>query len=367
MKVLVVGGGGMIGQSIVKEHIKNGDDVYVHDLRLNKYIDYSSMVGINLSDEILSEGMSNVMDTMKFDIISDQAAYVSVGESQVRIGKYMENNIAHTADLLESILESGHTPEMIMLAGSMGPYGEGARSCLTCGEIFHLINPRTTITIPCPYCDAVSGPVPIKETSLLMPKSVYGISKMTQENLVELFGRTHGVPVVSLRYFSVYSLDSNPNNPLTGVLSIIANKYLNSDTIVMNEDGSQTRDLIRNTECARAHFLATRKDKITSRVLKLNIATGVSHSIREIADEFMRNVPDPKMVVYNNEVRVGDIKDSLAYVNEAGRTMGFYAPNTVMEDIKTYCEYILANRERFTGKDTCAEADKILEKHQLFK
>lgn len=51
---------------------------------------------------------------------------MGVGESQYNVSKYVDNNVGFTAKLLQSFVSNkGHLPKVFMLAGSMGPYGEG--------------------------------------------------------------------------------------------------------------------------------------------------------------------------------------------------------------------------------------------------
>lgn len=368
-KILVVGGGGMIGRAICSAHLDYGDDVYVIDTRVNPYVDYSTMLGTDLTEDVNREGLTQVLKGMKFDIISDQAAYVGVGWSQVKISQHINNNVGHSADLLNAIIDSGEFPKKLMLAGSMGPYGEGMRKCPDCGNIFDVPRGRTELDIKCSQCGTESVAVPNSESTPMHPQSMYAVSKMAQEYMYRVFCQTYGIPGVSLRYFSVYGLRSNPNNPYTGVLSVIANKIINAEDIELNEDGSQLRDLIRDTECARAHLLATNTD-LPDMFSSFNIATGKAYSLREIAEDMIRCMKcegiEPKLR-FNLKMRKGDVKDCRGITIRTAKALGFNSPSTVKQDIVTYCNFVMANIYKFTNKDTCKEADNELNKYKIIK
>ena len=152
MKVLVLGGKGLIGQAIVKHHLSKGDDVYTWDDESNKFNDYSNCIGKDLyiwNSEYNCETLKEALIKYKFDIISHQAAYVGVGDSQLNPKKYLDNNIGITSELLQAMIDTGIFPERLILAGSMGPYGEGNRICSECGEIIDNIT-RYEIDILCP-------------------------------------------------------------------------------------------------------------------------------------------------------------------------------------------------------------------------
>ena len=59
------------------------------------------------------------------------------------------------------------------------------------------------------YGDLVA--IPMREDSLLQPVSPYGVTKLSAEQLCYLYYVNHGVPTVSLRYFTVYGPRQRPD------------------------------------------------------------------------------------------------------------------------------------------------------------
>jgi dTDP-L-rhamnose 4-epimerase len=356
-KLLIIGGGGLIGQEIASRHIAGGDEVYIYDKELNPYNNYNKLKGIILSKDLSIEMVTKYE---KFDIISNQAAYVGVGESQYNFHKYTQNNIGFTSELLQSLINMRqNTPSKLILAGSMGPYGEGPYYC----EQHQIIYPsRTSIEQPtCEYCNNRVNSIPISEEMKRMPKSVYGITKMAQEDLYRVFSSVYKIPSVSLRYFSVYGLESNPNNPYTGVLSVIANKIINSPSVNLYEDGSQTRDLISAKDVAEAHWHTCHEMKSVNLFEEFNIGTGISVSMNYVASKMLKILSPDKSIIFTGEYRNGDIKHSQASIKKILRCTKWTPKQNIDSAINLYCDYIINNWGEFSSKgDTSFEEHKRL-------
>lgn len=357
--VLVTGGGGLIGQAIAEKHLSAGDDVYIYDNRSNPFNDYSKLHGTDLSS---IQNLDELIRYKKFDIVSHQAAFVGVGESQYNVLKYVDNNVTFTAKLLQAFVSNKeHIPGLFMLAGSMGPYGEGPYKCPEHGIIYPS---RTSIQVPgCPTCGGDLTPVDIDESCELHPKSVYGLTKKAQEDLLQVFSQTYGMRAISLRYFSVYGVNSNPNNPYTGVLSVIANKIINSPQVSMYEDGNQTRDLICAHDVASAHFMASNIGKDFT-FEAFNVGTGKSRSLRDVSERMIARLSPEKPLVFTNEYRFGDIKHSRANCEKLKNHTGWEASIELDKAIDDYCTFILENWSKFSTKeDTSAvEHSRLKEK-----
>ena len=359
MNILVTGGYGLIGQAIVKKHISEGDTVYVWDNRSNPYVDYNNVQGIDLYST--HGNLYSAIKDYDFDIISIQASKVGVGESQYKPGEYLMNNLSCVTEIIQACVDLNKFPKKIMFAGSMGPYGEGEYLSKEL-EPWYPYNKyiRDNMEQELYFGKGLS----LDETINKNPVSFYALSKMFQEQTLELFSKLYNVPVISLRYFSVYGNMQNPNNPYTGMLSIIANKILNSDVIELNEDGLQTRDLIHCDDIADIHNIIC-KNKTGCMFYSYNIGTGQSITLKELAEKMIDYTNCTKKLVFNNKVRKGDIKHSCANISKI-KQMYNWEPKIKLEDsIKEYCNFIIQNKKSFTTEDTCKQADEELKKRGL--
>ena len=356
-KILITGGAGLIGQMIAVKHINEGDDVYIYDNKSNVFNDYGELAG----EDITSFGsIEEVVKENKFDIISHQAANVGVGESQYMPAKYVENNCLFTSRLLQAIINCrDNHPELFILAGSMGPYGEGPYICKYHNEVYPLRNKAEDPL--CPYCLLPISPIKIKESAQRYPKSIYALTKMMQEDMVKIMAESYKIPSVSLRYFSVYGINSNPNNPYTGVLSIIGNKILNNSTIDLYEDGNQTRDLISANEVAVAHYLSS-KFCTPQFFEEYNIGTGKSIRMADVANRMVSNLAPWKKINYTGDYRSGDVRHSCADIEKFKAKTGWHPCDEIYGAIDNYCRFLRDNRDKFTkiGDTSLAEHENLM-------
>jgi dTDP-L-rhamnose 4-epimerase len=361
-RVLITGGAGLIGQAIAKRHALGGDKVYLYDKRLNKFNNYNNLIGEELD---ATQPIDKYIKKYKFQIISIQASHVGVGESQYSIQKYVSNNLCALSSVLESLSKNSYSLTKILLAGSMGPYGEGPYLCSEHG-VKHPV--RINIANPtCDSCGMVMYPQAITENSKINPISVYAFTKAAQEQLLEVFSNTHKIKSTSLRYFSVYSVESNPLNPYTGVLSIIANKLLNGPVLTLYEDGQQTRDLICDEDVAEAHFLESHFNN-SQYFDAVNVGTGISVSLAEIAIKMRDALAPHKAIIYSKELRSGDIKHSKASIAMIKSRLNWAPQVAIMSGITDYIAFIEKNRKKFTiGIDTTEEESRRLISNRILR
>lgn len=356
-KILITGGAGLIGKRVAEKHLEMGDDVYIYDDLSNPYNDYSEIIGKNL----YGQGLKHIIRSYKFDIISHHAARVGVGQSQYEIGKYFGNNVQFTAILLQAMVDMDTFPKQLILASSMGPYGEGQYKCNNYVTV--LEGQREEIN---PHCICGEELIPLRslESAIRIPQSMYALTKMTQEEMFRIFAYTYSVPTIALRYFSVYSTTSNPLNPYTGVLSIIANKILTSSEIELNEDGLQTRDLIHVNDVANAHYLAT-KVKFYDNFVPLNICTEKSVTLKYVAEKMKKLLKSNKKIVTNGKIRKGDIRHSRGRSVSARYFLDWNPKIDIDLGIKLYCDYIISHMDEFEKLDTAKIETENLEKRGL--
>ena len=86
------------------------------------------------------------------------------------------------------------------------------------------------------YGDNVA--IPMREEALPQPVSPYGVTKLAAEQLCHLYYVNHGVPTISLRYFTVYGPRQRPDMAFHRFIRA----SLDGQPITLYGDGEQTRD-----------------------------------------------------------------------------------------------------------------------------
>lgn len=125
--------------------------------------------------------------------------------------------------------------------------------------------------------DSESG---ISEEHPTKPASPYAGSKLAAENLAEGYYHGYDLPVTILRPFNTYG-PYQKTNMAGGVVSIFTSRDIDGQTLKIFGDGTQTRDLLYATDCARFVVDATFSDACVGEVL--NAGLGEDISINDLA------------------------------------------------------------------------------------
>jgi dTDP-L-rhamnose 4-epimerase len=257
---------------------------------------------------------------------------VGVGQSMYEIAEYTEVNNYGTAVLLDAL--SRRSVERLVVASSMSIYGEGlyrdqqghiVGSCAR--SIEQLRGGQWEVCGP--QGDALD-PLPTPESKVPSCASVYALSKYDQERLCLIVGGAYGIPTVALRLFNVYGPRQALSNPYTGVLAIFAARLLNGRPPLVNEDGRQRRDFVSVHDVARAFAQAMDSDEADGGVF--NIASGVSHSVREIAEQAAAALHQPEIrPEITGKFRIGDIRHCFADIGQAHQVLD-YTPRVGLQE-----------------------------------
>jgi UDP-glucose 4-epimerase len=212
---------------------------------------------------------------------------------------YTENNILATQQLLEASVDSGL--DAFVFASSSSVYGD-------------------------------SAPLPMTEDVALHPVSPYGVSKLAAEKLCELYHVNHGVPTVSLRYFTVYGPRQRPDMAFHRLLRCA----LEGGTFRLFGDGGQTRDFTFVDDAVAATLAAAERGTGGS---VYNIGGGSRVSMLEVI-ETVRRVTGRKLNVEIEARQKGDMRDTYADTTKARRDLGYEARTSLPAGIGREWEWI---------------------------
>lgn len=322
-KILITGGAGMIGQEIARQLDPKKWEVLLFDDFSNPFTPTEGYIGRNLSPGYT---IHDVLEEEWPDVISHHAAAVGVGESMYNPLRYVEQNCLFTGELIQAIIDTSWKGEL-MHASSMGIFGE---------QMW-----------------------PATESIDEFPKSFYGLTKKFQEHALWMMANNYpGIELCSLRYFSVYSSTFNPENPFTGLLSIIVDQILDGGPVELYGDGYQTRDLIhvRDVASIHNHILET-----GIRWESINVCTGESLSMREIATMICQEFGYTGEVIFNGKHRAGDILES-----QGGNALLLsewpFKFISLKAGIREYREFIEANRDKIKAGSVKRENKNIADR-----
>lgn len=249
-KVLITGGMGFIGSHLCDALLKEGHDVIILD-------DLSSSSTTNLSAENLER--ITFIKASVFDIhdhrdalegvnhIFHLAALISGYDSLNEPDAYIDLNIRALMRILELARDLGNVK--LSFASSSTVYGNGTA---------HI---RAESLVP-------------------EPMTMYALSKLAGEHMLEMYHQLYKFDYVALRLFNVYGPRQNPTHPYANVTCKFSQAAALGMPIKLYGDGQQTRDFIYVGDVVTA-FMATMQP--TPQRL-YNVGTASDHSIKHLID-----------------------------------------------------------------------------------
>ena len=170
------------------------------------------------------------------------------------------------------------------------------------------------------YGDAVE--MPMKEDAMPQPVSPYGVTKLAAEHLCNLYCSNHGVPAVSLRYFTVYGPRQRPD---MGFHRFLRATIL-GEPITLYGDGEQTRDFTFVADAVRA-TIAAAEHGVPGRVY--NVGGGSRVTINDVIAMIGR-VAGRRPPITVDPAQKGDMRHTFADTSRA-RTDLRFAPAVDLE------------------------------------
>jgi UDP-glucose 4-epimerase len=170
------------------------------------------------------------------------------------------------------------------------------------------------------YGDAVE--MPMREDAMVQPVSPYGVTKLAAEHLCHLYAVNHGVPTVSLRYFTVYGPRQRPDMGFHRFFSAL----LEGRPVVQFGDGLQTRDFTFVADIVTATAAAAVRG-VPGRVY--NIGGGSRVSLGDVFAMIAR-VSGRRLDIDQQPAQKGDMRDTYAETSRARADLG-YQPSVDLE------------------------------------
>ncbi len=162
------------------------------------------------------------------------------------------------------------------------------------------------------------------------PISPYGVTKLAAENLCRCFADEVGLPVVVLRYFSVYGPRQRPD---MGYFRFIE-AMLKGEPITVYGDGHQVRGNTYIDDCVEATIAAMEAPVGET----YNLGGGETASVWEILGKLEKTI-GKKPIVRSAEARPGDQRSTFADTSKLSRHLNWEARTPLDEGLRRQVEW----------------------------
>src|SRR5688572_17197601 len=329
--VLVTGGAGYIGSHLVDRLVADGYAVTVLDNlepqvhRTGTWPSYANPRAQYVRGDVRDRSVFEPL-VLASDAVVHFGAAVSVGQSMYQVDRYVDVNTRGTALLLDILVNAKHHVEKVIVASSIGVYGEGAYRCAACGPVAPGIRSTEQLAARdweqhCPRCGRHVASIPTPEDKALYRDNIYSMTKYHQEEMVLLIGKTYGIPAVAPRFFNVYGPRQSLSNPYAGVAAIWLSRLLNGKPPVVFEDGGQLRDFVSIHDTVDCLVLML--ERPGADYLPINVGSGDTVTILDIARRLQGILGSDIGPQVTGVGRTFDIRHNTADISRARTLLGF--------------------------------------------
>jgi UDP-glucose 4-epimerase len=173
----------------------------------------------------------------------------------------------------------------------------------------------------------------MREDALPQPVSPYGVTKMAAEQLGYLYFANYGVPVVAMRYFTVYGPRQRPDMAFNRFIR----KALAGEPIVILGDGRQVRDFTYVDDVINGTRAAASRGHAGS---VYNIGGGTAVELRTVVD-MLEQVLERKVLVEHRPAARGDVDKTCADGSKAERELGIVPAVPLATGLAAEVEWML--------------------------
>lgn len=301
--ILITGGAGFIGATLIRELIKLKYDVNIilkksSDLwRIKDILDKVKIYYVDLMDK---NKLSKTVRKVNPALIVHLATYSNY-RSQSDVEQMTEININGTLNLLEASKSINY--KIFINTGSSSEYGIKEK--------------------------------PMKENDLLEPISFYAATKASATLLCQVFAKEHKKPIITLRPFSVYG----PYEEKKRFIPTIIRSVIEDKPIKLTS-GTQRRDYIFVEDVVDIYIKIIAKGKKLAGQI-LNMGTGIEYTNDEVVKALFK-VTGKKVKIEKGAFpkRLWDTSHWVADISKTRKLLNWKPHNTLSDGLKkTYDWY----------------------------
>jgi dTDP-L-rhamnose 4-epimerase len=370
MNILITGGAGFVGSHLRRKLVQQGHKVRILDNLLpqvhgdNPDVDFAGVEFV-LGDVRNPQVAHSAVADM--EIVYHLAAETGVGQSQYEIQRYISTNTLGTAVVLEAAVNA--KVKQIIITSSRAVYGEGVYRCQSCKNSFV---PRSRSQndldqgnweITCPSCAAETTAQLMKEDDPNSPISIYGLTKVQQEQIAFQVGLVHPMPVTNLRLFNVFGPGQSLTNPYVGVLGTFFRRINAGQDIDVYEDGQMQRDFVYVDDVAEALVLSGGNERVFDRTI--NVGSGTAVTLEEAGRQMFSVLGAKPKINFSGKYRLGDIHHAVGDIGLLKELLGYTPPTSFSDGLGKFVEW--AKKQNRADFRIDQQAEELLKENNLLR
>jgi len=282
--ILITGGAGYIGSHVSEVLINKKKKIFITDnlstgfkRLINKKANFYKVNILNINK------LREIIIKQKIDSVIHLAGSLIIGVGEKQPKFYYKNNVLGTRSILSACKNS--TVKNFIFSSTAAVYKD-----------------RLKI---------------VNENSKVLPKSVYGKTKIKAEKLISEFCKKTKINYAILRYFNVCGASPSGN---IGLISSTDSLFKNISLALMKKkpiikiygsdyntpDGTTIRDYIHVSDLADIHYKILNKISKSNKSLILNCGYNQGISVNAVVNEFKKQSNKKIKILYKKR-RIGDL------------------------------------------------------------
>lgn len=313
-KVLITGGAGFIGANFVYKFLELGDKVFVFERkeanlwRIEKVKRQINLYSPNLTNSAETE---KIISAIKPDIVLHFATYGAYQALQQDINLTINTNLISTINLVNACHKIG--VKCFINTGTNSEYGLKTK--------------------------------PMKETDILAPDNLYGITKSASTMYCQMMARKFNFPVVTIRPFAVYGCFEEKQRLIPSIIK----SFLKNEKLNLSKPNS-VRDFIFIKDLISGYLLTIKNiNKIKGEVL--NLGSGKQYKISEVVQIIKKITKSPIDPVYG-EIKIAQTepKQWVADISKAKKLLKWTPKHNLEKGLTQNIKWFKNNLNLYENK-----------------
>lgn len=309
----MTGGSGFIGSHLCERLLKEGYFVINLD-NFNSYYD-PKMKWRNIQEALKNENYAlyvgdirdnKILDQItdeqgKIDIVCHLAAMAGVRNSLKDPVEYVNVDIGGTVNMLE--FARRNEVEKFVFASSSSVYGKNSK-------------------VPFSEDDPLEGQV-----------SPYATAKRAGEIYCQTYSDIYNIPIVSLRFFTVYGPRQRPEM----AIHLFTRLIMEGKPIPVFGDGSTARDYTYIDDIIEGVYKAMLYDKTKFEIF--NLGNSKTVKLSELI-AIIEQVTGKKAIIYRKPMQLGDVEITYANIAKGNSLLSYRPESDINNGISEFFEWI---------------------------